>query len=141
MHRLWSHETSLAAEASSAARARAFVIRHLLDHDLPHLVDDIELVASELATNAVAHARTPLALTLSRSNGSVLLVVEDSSASMPAPRSPGAEDLGGRGLLLVAALSQDWGTRTDGRGHKSVWASFPIAGAGGHPGHLGSVVA
>ena len=43
VHRRWSHETSLAAEASSAAQARAFVSQHLRDHDLPHLVDDIEV--------------------------------------------------------------------------------------------------
>jgi anti-sigma regulatory factor (Ser/Thr protein kinase) len=137
----WSHTTVLTPEPMSAAMAREFVELHLRTHDLGHLVEDLQLVASELATNAVAHARTPLALTLSRVDESVLLVVEDSSASMPVPRSPGAEDVGGRGLLLVAALSQDWGTRTDGRGRKSVWASFPIAGTGGHPEHLGSVVA
>ena len=55
---LWSHETVLAAEPGSAAKARAFVLQHLAEHRLLYLVDDVRMVASELATNAVLHART-----------------------------------------------------------------------------------
>jgi anti-sigma regulatory factor (Ser/Thr protein kinase) len=137
----WSHTTVLTPEPMSAVSAREFVELHLRTHGLGHLAEDLQLVASELATNAVTHARTPLLITLSRVDGSVLLVVEDSSASMPVRRSPGAEDVGGRSLLLVAALSQDWGTSTDGNENRSVWASFPIGATGGRPGRYGPVVA
>jgi hypothetical protein len=34
-------------------------------------------------------------------------------------------EMSGRGLMLVELLSQEWGTRTDDHGFKSVWASFP----------------
>ena len=65
----WSHETVLAPEPISAALARDFVYVHLVAHDLFPLVEDVRLVVSELATNAVAHAQTPFRVTLSSANG------------------------------------------------------------------------
>lgn len=121
----WSHETVLAAEPVSAGLARDFVRLHLVAHDLSHLVDDVRLVVSELATNAMLHAETPFVVMMSRVNGSVLLVIQDESMSLPAPYVPDVMDVSGRGLMIVAFLSQEWGTNTDGRGFKSVWASFP----------------
>lgn len=109
VHRLWSHETSLAAEASSAARARAFVIQHLLDHDLAHLADDIELVVSELATNAMAHAQTPFSVTLCAFDDTVVLEVSDASRAEPSLMVARALDTSGRGVAIVQALSRDWG--------------------------------
>lgn len=121
----WSHRTVLQAEPISASRAREFVGSHLMAHDLSHLVADVQLVASELATNAVAHAQTPFVVVLSRENGAVVLRVDDESASSPVQSAPDVMDLNGRGLMLVQLLSHAWGTRSDGRGSKSVWASFP----------------
>lgn len=121
----WSHETVLAAEPTSAALARDFVLLHLVAHDLSHLVADVQLVASELASNAVAHARTPFSVTLSGANTSVLLAIQDESTSIPVRSAPDVMAIGGRGLMIVELLSQDWGTSTDGHGFKSVWASFP----------------
>ena len=69
----WSHETILAAEPVSASKARDFICQHLVAHDLLYLVEDIRLVASELATNAMVHARTPFILNLSEMDGVVLL--------------------------------------------------------------------
>jgi len=121
----WSHETVLAAEPMSAALARDFVCVHLVAHHLLHLVEDVRLVASELATNAVAHAQTPFAVTLSSANGAVRLAVQDGSPSAPVRSAPDVMDMSGRGLMIVESLSQRWGTSTDGHGFKSVWACFP----------------
>lgn len=121
----WSHETVLAAEPMSAALARDFVSVHLVAHQLLHLVEDVRLVASELATNAVAHAQTPFAVTLSSANGAVRLAVRDESPSAPVRSAPDVMDMSGRGLMIVESLSQRWGTSTDGHGFKSVWACFP----------------
>jgi len=120
----WSHETILAAEPVSASKARDFVCQHLVAHDLLYLVEDIRLVASELATNAMVHARTPFVVTLSEMNGVVLLAIRDGSTSVPVPTTPQVMDMGGRGLVLVELLSHEWGASTDGSGTKSVWASF-----------------
>lgn len=121
----WSHEAILAAEPQSAAMARDFVCLHLLAHHLSHLVEDVRLVVSELATNAVAHAQTPFVVTLSSGNGSVLLDIQDGSSSAAVPYTPDVMDMSGRGLMIVELLSQEWGTKNHGDGYKSVWASFP----------------
>jgi anti-sigma regulatory factor (Ser/Thr protein kinase) len=121
----WSHETVLAADPTSAGMARDFVCLHLVDHHLLHLVEDVRVVVSELATNAVAHAQTPFTVTLSRDNGSVLLTIQDGSTSAPVRSAPDVMDMSGRGLMIVELLSQEWGTDTEGHGSKSVWATFP----------------
>ena len=121
----WSHETVLAADPESAALARDFVRRHLLAHRLSHLVEDLRLVVSELATNAVAHARTPFIVSLSSAQGSVRLAVRDESPAVPVSGTVDVMDMSGRGLMIVELLSQEWGTSTDARGFKSVWARFP----------------
>jgi anti-sigma regulatory factor (Ser/Thr protein kinase) len=121
----WSHETVLAADPKSAALARDFVSRHLVAHHLSQWVEDIRLVVSELATNAVAHAQTPFSVTLSSTDGSLLLAIHDGSAEAPTRSAPDVTQATGRGLMIVEVLSHKWGTSTDGHGCKSVWASFP----------------
>jgi anti-sigma regulatory factor (Ser/Thr protein kinase) len=61
---LWSHTQTSSAEAQSAFPARRFVRRHLVEHGLAHLVADVELVTSELATNALLHTRRSFTLSL-----------------------------------------------------------------------------
>jgi len=120
----WSHETVLSTEPVSASKARDFICHHLVAHDLYYLVEDIRLVTSELATNAVLHARTPFVVTLSETNGIVLLAIQDGSTALPVRTTSQVMDMGGRGLMLVELLSHEWGASTDGSGSKSVWASF-----------------
>jgi anti-sigma regulatory factor (Ser/Thr protein kinase) len=104
--------------------ARDFICEHLVAHDLLYLVEDIRLVASELATNAMVHAHTPFVVTLSEMNGVVLLAIRDGSTSVPVRITPQVMEMGGRGLMLVELLSEQWGARTESDGSKSVWASF-----------------
>src|SRR6476659_5618516 len=82
---VWAHETVLAAESGSAARARAFVSQHLVEHHVSYLVDDVQIVASELAANAVLHAETAFTVTLEGRVRSVLLTVRDGSPRCPEP--------------------------------------------------------
>jgi anti-sigma regulatory factor (Ser/Thr protein kinase) len=123
---LWSHQTVLEAEAGSAARARAFVVHHLVEHRLLYLVDDVRLVASELATNAIVHARTAFTVILAGRESSVLLTVRDGSPIAPAPplAAPDGMRMAGRGLLIVNLMSQTWGVADQRGAAKSVWASF-----------------
>jgi two-component sensor histidine kinase len=123
---LWSHATTLDATPTSASEARAFVLHHLVDHRLLHLVDPVRLVASELATNALVHAQTTFEVALSARADSVLLTVRDDSALVPAGRSADVMDSSGRGLDIVAFVSSDWGWSEDGAGSKTVWASFAL---------------
>ena len=124
VNRLWSHETMLVAETRSAAHARAFVSEHLTDHGMPDLVDDIELVVSELATNAIVHAQTPFTVNLFASEETVFLEVSDGSHDEPFSVVARPLDPSGRGLAIVQALSRDWGVLAGAAGGKSVWAQF-----------------
>ena len=124
VHRTWSHETELPARARSASQARAFVSRHLLDHKLAHLVDDIRLVVSELATNAMVHAQTPFTVTLGGFEDTVFLAVLDGSRVGPTLVIARDLDTSGRGVSIVQTLSRDWGVRDRTSGGKTVWAEF-----------------
>src|SRR5688572_15949454 len=97
----WTHTVSLSPDPGSAARARDFVCAHLLVHGLPTLVDDVRLVASELTTNALQHARTTFSLTLMREGHSVLISVQDRSPRLPQLTSADVSEPRGRGLAIV----------------------------------------
>ena len=121
---IWSHRASFPAEAGSAGRAREFVRDRLVEHDLRHMVDDVRLVASELATNATVHARTAFTIRLERLGGVVVLVVQDGAAAPPRTGGADVSDTHGRGLLVVDQTSHHWGVAAGPGRSKSVWASF-----------------
>lgn len=123
-HRSWSHETELEADPRSAAEARAFVSRHLLAHQMPELVDDVQLVVSELATNAMVHARTPFTVVLWTLDDSVFLEVLDGEQAGPTLVVARSLDTSGRGVAIVDSLSRNWGVSARAVGGKSVWAEF-----------------
>jgi hypothetical protein len=124
---VWSHTATLAPEPISAARARAFVVDRLIEHEIFSLVDPIRLVTSELVTNAILHARTSFTVTLALTSRGVLLTVTDESVRAPLPTPFDAMNAGGRGLVLVDLLSAGSGVLIDERaGSKSVWASFLV---------------
>lgn len=102
----------------------------LLDWDLEELVDSAELLVSEVATNAVVHASSDLLVLLSRLEGGVRVEVHDTSHVLPVQRVAGPSATGGRGMHLVEAVSDRWGTEASSPG-KCVWfelaASSPPA--------------
>ena len=108
----------------AAADARRFVTEALLAWGRADLVDDAAVVATELATNAVVHARTGFTVTVSRRpDGSVRLAVRDDSVVPPLPRLAGLYDGSGRGLRLVEAIAGGW-TADLLPGGKVVWAQL-----------------
>ena len=122
----WRHEVALLPHPVSALSARDFVTGHLIDHDLRYLVHDVQLVASELATNAVEHAREPFTVILRGDDRWVVLCVRDRSRSLPVRVAAHMTDTGGRGLVIVESVSHDWGFELEADGVKSVWASFQV---------------
>ena len=123
----WSHTIELPVDARSASDARRFVALHLAEHDLSDLIDDVQLVVSELATNALQHANTPFTVSVTALERSVLVMVVDGDTAEPVLLAHRDLDLGGRGIRLVEALSRSWGVSADAGGGKSVWAVFDIA--------------
>ncbi|MDH6629692.1 PAS domain S-box-containing protein [Streptomyces sp. LBL] len=79
-----------------------------------------ELVVSELVTNAIRYGEPPIQLRLIRDQ-TLICEVSDGSSTSPHLRRAHAYDEGGRGLLLVAQLTQRWGSRQTGGG-KTIWA-------------------
>jgi anti-sigma regulatory factor (Ser/Thr protein kinase) len=120
----WSDETVLSGDAISASRARDFVCFRLVEHALLYLVEDMRLVVSELVTNAIEHARTPLLVRIEQESQVVLLTVQDRSLDLPHERFPEVQNAGGRGLFIVDLLSRDWGVTVGPGRQKSVWATF-----------------
>ncbi|MFF4796814.1 ATP-binding protein [Streptomyces sp. NPDC001351] len=124
-----THVTRFRVRRDSVAAARRHVKQVLIEWRLGGLVDDTVLITSELATNVVNHAKGTgdyFELALRRRDGVLVLEVSDSYQwQMPELQKPGPEDLGGRGLFLVDALSETWGVRPRSTG-KTVWAHLPV---------------
>ncbi|WP_435270398.1 SpoIIE family protein phosphatase [Streptomyces sp. 1222.5] len=85
-----------------------------------------ELVVSELVTNAIRYGTPPIKLRLIRDRA-LICEVSDGSSTSPHLRRAHVYDEGGRGLLLVAQLTQRWGSRQTGSG-KTIWAEQPLPG-------------
>ena len=97
-------QLSIALDGGTAApgEARRFVRRSLGEVALHQdLVDAVELLVSELVTNAVVHASSDPRLTLLVHADRVRVEVGDDDPALPAHREPDAERPGGRGLLLL----------------------------------------
>lgn len=122
----WSTDLHLSVQPGSVARARDFVHGHLCHHLLAYLADDVELVVSELVTNAMVHAQTPLRVSLHGFEQTLLLEVEDGSEADPVRVVAPLLAPGGRGIAIVHELSRDWGVIARPEGGKSVWAEFAL---------------
>jgi anti-sigma regulatory factor (Ser/Thr protein kinase) len=121
---------------SSVAVARGRIAAELRQAGLvPATVADAALIASELLSNAILHAR-PLPDTCIRvswilSATSVEVIVSDGgSATRPRASCPSLSSIGGRGLGIVEHLCTSWGVRADERG-TTVWAVLPAPRDGG----------
>ncbi|WP_426365923.1 SpoIIE family protein phosphatase [Streptomyces sp. E-08] len=114
----------LPREPRSVGRARELARAQLAAWDLEALVDTVELLVSELVTNALRYGEGEIRLRLLRDR---TLVCEVWDAGLVQPRRRRARDTdeGGRGLQLVGLLSSSWGSRRTPRG-KTVWFELDL---------------
>ncbi|RDG40112.1 SpoIIE family protein phosphatase [Streptomyces corynorhini] len=110
---------SLDPEDAAPGRARRLARRALARWDLEELSDSVELLISEVVTNAVRYAERPVTLRLLRTEV-LRCEVGDDSPQLPRQRRARDTDEGGRGLFLVNRLARRWGATRLSTG-KVVW--------------------
>ncbi|MEO3784945.1 ATP-binding protein [Actinocorallia sp. B10E7] len=114
--------------------ARDFARRTLAEWELEEILCETGVVISELVTNALRYglpgrhriARAPIQLILMRQERRVLVIVTDPSGEPPVLGEPDEFAESGRGLQVVAAISEAWGWAPLSTGGKAVWSSFAI---------------
>ncbi|MET9500447.1 ATP-binding protein [Streptomyces sp. NPDC006622] len=125
-----------------ARLARRLVSHRLNDWGHPYTTpvnETLTLITAELGTNAVRHGHIPgrdFHVQLTLAEGTFRIEVTDTRAERQPPSTPPTPDStseSGRGLLLVAALADDWGvTPRPAAPGKTVWAELRVR-TGGHP--------
>jgi anti-sigma regulatory factor (Ser/Thr protein kinase) len=115
-----SASTDLPGETASARRARRFVVAALEALGVAASRDTAELLVSEVVTNAVVHGGSGVRVTVESADGRVRVSVCDESPEVPVVREPVPEDEHGRGMFLVAKMSNRWGVDPLAVG-KCVW--------------------
>jgi anti-anti-sigma regulatory factor/anti-sigma regulatory factor (Ser/Thr protein kinase) len=124
-------ELVLAPIPTAAAAARAFV-REVCQYwqlALPDntLMDRAVLLASELVTNAIVHARTDLRLRVELRGDLLHLAVRDGNPWQLRPATiPDPEAEGGRGLWLVDQRARAWGVNRHPDGGKVIWCTLTL---------------
>jgi anti-sigma regulatory factor (Ser/Thr protein kinase) len=127
--RTFPHELVAVREARHFARAAV--------KGLPgDVVDAVELMVSELATNSVKHATSPFELLIDRGAKQIRVEVTDTGRGEPIARDPAPSDPTGRGLLIVDLMSDEWGVRRKGEA-KTVWFLLHIDRSGDGEGAAG----
>jgi anti-sigma regulatory factor (Ser/Thr protein kinase) len=111
--------------------ARLHAVHVLHEWGLRALADDAALIVSELMTNAldasaVLPERPPITLRLLAGEKSLLIEAWDHSPRDLEPTEPDADAECGRGLTVVAALSDNWGWERTGPRRKVVWAELAL---------------
>ena len=118
--------TALTAGPAAAAQARRQVRAAISAWDVPVDPDVAVLLTSELVTNAIRHqpGETVL-LIVTATPGQLRVDVHDTSRSLPVPADAPPDAEAGRGLVLVASLSADWGYHRTPAG-KAVYFTLPF---------------
>jgi anti-sigma regulatory factor (Ser/Thr protein kinase) len=126
--RLLRTHLELGAYASAVPCARGHVRSVAVEWSLRGLADTAELLASELLTNAInasqhlGSSEPPIVrLWLVSDQISLVIHVWDACKEMPVRKDADADDLSGRGLMIIDTLSAKWGSYQEAQG-KVVWA-------------------
>ncbi|MFF1359333.1 ATP-binding protein [Streptomyces sp. NPDC058297] len=123
----------LSATPRGARLARRLAVKQLIDWARPF--EAAEQLTAELANNAITHGRVPsrdfrLTLKLTPPNTLRIEVADargDSAPPPPLPQHPPLDAESGRGLVLINALADRWGTTLGPTPTKSVWAELDVS--------------
>lgn len=136
----WPIAASAAFEGSAEiaeARdmARDFLTSVQAQHGLPvpaWAIDMVQLIVSELVTNARKYAPGPCLLDLEITEDAVQISVWDSETTLPSVQAADAQRVGQHGLEIVMAVSQTFCIHQEARG-KRITASVPLTHTAGRP--------
>ncbi len=118
--------TVLTPHPTSVGAARRFVRDVLKTRRVDDgVVDTVELLTSEVVTNAIVHARSGPQLAVEVNDGVVRVAVRDLGPGLPVRRLGRLDDLSGRGVVIVEELATAWGVERERNGGKRVW--FEVA--------------
>ena len=113
--------TTFPPGAEAPGLARRFLRKTLSDQVAPTVIEVAQLLVSELVTNAVVHAASPVEVEASLDEAGLVVRVRDADTGPLVSRSGSTElDEGGRGFILIDRLAHSWGTEHGG-GRKTVW--------------------
>lgn len=117
----------LPLSATSPSQARAFVehVLHDWDAEREPVADLARLLVSELVTNAVFHAHSPIELRVRRQPSALRVEVRDDDPAPPVRQTTEPLSTTGRGIELVESLADSWGTER-WRDGKVVWFELPL---------------
>ncbi|HUR75299.1 MAG TPA: ATP-binding protein [Sporichthya sp.] len=111
----------LPADTTAPRAAREFLAEACCGSHVSAVVEEAQLLVSELVTNAVRYGAPPIELQVRCAGDNCLRVrVRDSEPGTPEPRTPDPDAESGRGLLLVDLVSDAWGSEYDEDG-KAIW--------------------
>jgi len=110
----------------SVPSGRRFVRATLSQWGLDRMKDRVELVASELITNALLHAASPAQLRIEKLPDRVRLELGDESESLPQLTKPNHDATSGRGVFLIDTVTSCWGITPTDTG-KTIWCDFLYA--------------
>ncbi|MFI8179146.1 SpoIIE family protein phosphatase [Actinacidiphila glaucinigra] len=117
-------EWDVPVDPAAVSGMRAAVAAKLDEWGLSELAFGMELVLSELITNAIRYGSAPIGVRLLLDR-TLTCEVSDGSSTSPHLRHAATTDEGGRGLFLVAQVAERWGTRYTPEG-KVIWAEQPL---------------
>jgi anti-sigma regulatory factor (Ser/Thr protein kinase) len=115
---------TFAPDPSEVFAARHFVTCVLETWDLD--LEDAALLVSELATNAVLHARSDFEVTVIRASRSVRVEVFDQNTRLPSFAVAPTDAYSGRGLMLLQGLSTNWGVESHSDIGKTIWFEVEV---------------
>lgn len=114
--------TVLTPHPTSVGAARRFVRDVLTSRRIADpVVDTVELLTSEVVTNAIVHGQSGPQLEVTVAGGIVRVAVHDLSPDLPVRRLGRLDDVSGRGVVIVEELATTWGVEQERNGTKQVW--------------------
>jgi len=120
---------TLPTDPQAAKMARDFLSDICCGRHEAGVLDEAQLLVSELVGNAVRHGAPPIEVEVRCAGGQALQIrVRDAAEGHPLPRQAGELDEGGRGLALVDLISDAWGIEREAPG-KTVWFRLDLAPA------------